>query len=233
MTRTLRWKRSFYQWRLSPKGRGDELPYLLWPPLDPGHQWWSLPARSGPSLWADQRWQEWSRSCLPSNWLRWVGRSQSPLIDLSTDEWVPAKIEGHRKAYASPLSMPNTRHSPWHRPRRRAWGLASSTSEPAARGSFRCQNGPPEDRRDDGWLVLCGWPRAQKVGPGGAAPHQLPRSLLGLVASILEPRNWSPAVPAAGASCYQCWPNKVSHRLPRFRASSRTGEAMEEREFRR
>ena len=129
--------------------------------------------------------------------------------------------------------MPNTRHSPWRRPGRHTWGLASSTSEPAARGFFRCQNSPSEDRCDDGWLALFGWPEAQKVGPGSETPHPLLYSLFGLIASILEPRNRFPAVPAARALCYQCWPNKVSHWLARFRASFRTGGAVGERKFRR
>ena len=166
------------------------------------HWWWSLPADSEPSLLVGQRWLEWSHSCLPSNWLKWVGWSQSLLIGLSTNEWVSARIEDYRRAYALLLLMPNTRHSPWRRPSRRAWGLASSTSKPVACRSFWCQNGPPEDCHNDGWLALSGWPWKQKVGPDGEAPYQLLCSFLGLVALICDPRNRSSAFPPAGASCY-------------------------------
>ena len=175
------------------------------------HWWWSLPAYSEPSLLAGQRWLEWSHSYLPSNRLKWVGRSQSPLIGPFTNEWVPARIKDYRRAYASPFSMPNTRHSRWRRPQYCAWGLASSTSEPAARGSFQCQNGSLEDHRNDSWLALFGWPWARKLGPSSEAPHWLLCSFLGLIASIPELSNRSPAVPAAGALCYQCWPNKVPY----------------------
>ena len=129
--------------------------------------------------------------------------------------------------------MTNTRHSPWYRPRRRAWGLASSISEPAACGSFWCQNMLPKDCYDNGWLALFRWPWTQKVGSGGKAPHQLCLSLFGLIASILEPRNQSLAVAAAAASCYSYWPNKVPYWLAWFGASSRTGRAVGEHEFRR
>ena len=129
--------------------------------------------------------------------------------------------------------MPNTCYSPWRKPWRRTWGLASGISKPAACRSFQCQNGPPEDRCNDGWLALSGWPQAQKVGPGGEAPYQLLYRLLGLVASIFKLWNWSLAVPAAGALCYPCWPNKGLYQLARFGASSKTSEAIGECEFRR
>ena len=127
--------------------------------------------------------------------------------------------------------MPNTCHNSWHKPQRCAQGLAMNTSKLVACGSFWCQNGPPGNCRDDGWLALSGWPQARKVGPGGKAPHQLLCNLLGLVASILEPRNRYLAVLAAGASCYQCWPNKVLYWLAWFGASSRTGRPVGKREF--
>ena len=173
--------------------------------------WWSLPAHSKSFLLAGQQWLEWSHRYLSSNWLKWVSQSQSSSICLSTDEWVLARIEDHRKAYSLPLLMPNTCHSLWHRFQCRAWELASSTSKPAPRESFWCQNGLLQDCRNDGWLVLSGWPWAQKISPGGEAHHQLFHSLFGLVFSILKSRNWSSTVPAAGALYYKCWPNKVLH----------------------
>ena len=157
----------------------------------------------------------------------------SPSIDPSMNEWVPAKIAGHCKVYVSPLLMLNTCHSPWHRPRCCAWGLAGSISEPVVCGFFQCQNGPQEDHYDDGLLALSEWPQAQKIGPGVEAPHQLSCSLFSLVTSILKPRNFSPTVSAARASCYQYWPNKVPHWWAWFGASFRTGGAIGENEFRR
>ena len=129
--------------------------------------------------------------------------------------------------------MPNTRHSLWRRPQSHAWGLASSISEPAAFVFFWCQNGLPEHRCDDGWLILSGWPWAQKVGPNGKALYRLPRSFFRLVASIFKARNWFSAVPTAKASYYQCWPNKIPHWLARLGASSRTSGAGIEHEFRK
>ena len=129
--------------------------------------------------------------------------------------------------------MPNTSYSLWHRPQRFIWRLVSSIFEPAICGSFWCQNSPPENCHDDGWLALSRRPWAQKAGSGAEEPHQLFCSLPGLVASILKPQNRSSAISAAGALCYQCWPNKVSHWLAWFKASFRIGEAVAEREFRK
>ena len=127
--------------------------------------------------------------------------------------------------------MPNTRYSPWCRPQRCAWRLVSNTSEPVAHGFFQCQNGLPKDCYDDGWSALSGWPWAWKVGPGDEAFYRLSRSFFNLTALILEPRNWSLAVSAAGALYYQCWLNKISHWLAWFEASFRTGRAVGKREF--
>ena len=127
--------------------------------------------------------------------------------------------------------MLNIYHSPWRKPQHRVIERAKNIFEPTACRSFQCQNGRPEDCHDGDELALSGLSRAQKIGPGGVAIHQLPCSLFDLVALILEPRDWFSAVLASGASCYQCWPNKVTHWLVWFGASSRTGGAMEKHKF--
>ena len=195
------------------------------------HRWWSLPARSKPSLLAGQRWLEWSRSCLSFNWLRWVGRLQSPSIGLSIDEWVPAKIENHRKDCASSLLMPNTCHSPWSRPQHCAWGLASSSSLLGAHRFFWCQNGRPAGRRDAGWWAPFEWLWAQKVGPNGVALYQYPGRHLS--SSILGPRSRFPTVLVARAACYQYWPCRVLCWLAPSRTCPKIDVAAVGREFRR
>ena len=102
--------------------------------------------------------------------------------------------------------MSNTCHSPGHRPQRRAWGLANSTSLLGAYEAFWCQNGWPVGCRDAGWWALFKWPRAQKVGTDGVALYQYPGSHLS--STIFWPRSWFPAVLVARAACYQYWPYK-------------------------
>ena len=235
MTRTLRWTRSLCPSRLSRADRSNVLLRWLYPQQGLVHWWWSLPTCSEPSSLAGQRWLEWSCSCLFSNWLRWVDRSQSPSIGLSIDEWVPAKIEDHRKACASPLSMPNTRHSPWRRLQRRAWGLASSTSLLGAHGSSQCQNGRPAGRRDAGWWVLSKWPLAQKFGPDSAALHQYPNMahLRVVVVSVPELWSWFLTALVAGAACYQYWPCRSLRWLAPSGTCPKNYVAAVAREFRR
>ena len=158
MTRISRWTKSLYQWQLNPKSLNDKLPYLLWPPLDPEHQWWFLSVCSKPSLWANQRSQKWSYSCLLSNWLKWVGRSQCLSIHPSTSEWVWAKIEDHHKACALALLISNIYHSSWYSPWRCAVERGQNIFEPIACRSFWFQNVPLEDYCNNGWLALSKWP---------------------------------------------------------------------------
>ena len=154
-------------------------------------------------------------------------------MDPSTDEWVPTKIEGYYKAYTLPLLMPNICHSPWRRPWCRGWGLASSTSKPAVRRTFQCQNGPLENRCDDGWLALSGWPWAQKVGSSSEPPHWFPCSLFGLVALILEHQNRFLAALVAKAAYYQYWLCRGLCWLAPSKTCSKIDIATVSREFRK
>ena len=128
MTRTWRWTTSLYWKQLNWAGHSVKLPRRGWPRLAPEHWWWPLPAHNVPFLWAGWRWLGWSHNFHPSSWLRPVIRSRNPSRGLSIGGLVRAGPAGHHRAYVWPLSRPNKRCSPWHRPQHLFWGSANSIS---------------------------------------------------------------------------------------------------------